>query len=630
MVILGPLHALALVDALVIGYSLYVESLLVYSPYPQPENPMQSKARYQDASTLKQAIRAARGIDKADLVIKNAHFLDVFSGKFIAGDVAVQGGKIVGTIEDYAGKEIIDGQGLFLVPGFIDAHVHIESSLMTPARFQQAVLPCGTTSVIWDPHEIANVQGIKGIQWALESSEGLDLDVFVMVPSCVPSTTPELQLESSGAELKAEDIQAFREHPRVLGLAEMMNFPGLLHGDEDVMNKLVDFADMKRDGHCPGLSGKDLNAYGVAGIHSCHESTVLQEAQEKLSKGIQVLIREGSCAKNAATLLPLLNAYTSSVLSLCSDDRNPADIAAQGHINSFLNLALEAGHNPEEIFRVASYAPAQMYGLEDRGAIAPGYQADFCLIQLNQQENWQAGFRIQQVIKSGKVITPDALEATALNQANKKGGRNIHLKPIESEQLHIPTDKQQATVRVIEVIPNQIITKNTTTVLPAQDGCVQPDVEQDVIKIGVFERHQSTGRSGIGFAQGFGLQSGAIATSINHDSHNIISVAVNDASMLRAIERLQEIDGGIVVCDDDGTCTELALEVGGLMSHHHPDAIADAINQLKQHARRLGCSLHEPFLQLSFLALPVIPELKITDRGLVDVERFCLTPVVVE
>ncbi len=590
---------------------------------------MKSKARFQDTAQLKQAINAARGVDKADLVIKNVKFLDVFSGQFIAGDVAVKNGQIVGIIEEYQAEQVIDGNGMFLVPGFIDSHVHVESSLMTPARFQQAVLPCGTTSIIWDPHEIANVKGTEGIQWALDASEGLDLDVFVMVPSCVPSTTPEMQLESSGAELKSADIEGFRNHPRVLGLAEMMNFPGLLHGEQDVMDKLVSFADMKRDGHCPGLSGKDLNAYGVAGIHSCHESTSLKEAQEKLSKGIHVLIREGSCAKNAETLLPMLNAYTSSVLSLCSDDRNPADIAAQGHINYILNLALQAGHKPEEIFRIASFAPAQIYGLNDRGAIAPGYQADFCLISLNQQNNWQMGFKVTQVFKSGKAITIDALEKAAEARAYQSDDQNIHMDPIQSHQIQIAANSVQAEVRVIEVIPNQIITKQKIATLNAANGFLQSDLNQDIIKIGVFERHHRTGRIGMGLVQGFGLKSGAIATSINHDSHNIIAVAANDEAMLQAIQRLQEIDGGIVVCDDQGNCTELALEVGGLMSNRHPDEIADAINQLKQHTRQLGCTLHEPFLQLSFLALPVIPELKITDRGLVDVTQFCLTSVVV-
>lgn len=596
---------------------------------------MKLKARYADSAQLKQAIHAARGIEKADIVVKHAHFLDVFAGRFIAGDVAVKDGRIIGIIEEYEAAQTIDGSGMFLVPGFIDSHVHVESSLMTPARFQQAVLPCGTTSIIWDPHEIANVKGSEGIRWALEASEGLALDVFVMVPSCVPSTTPSMQLESSGAELSAADIATFRAHPRVLGLAEMMNFPGLLNGEQDVMDKLLSFSGMKRDGHCPGLSGKDLNAYGVAGIHSCHESTSLAEAQEKLSKGIHVLIREGSCAKNAATLLPLLNAYTSSVLSLCSDDRNPADIAAQGHINYILNLALEAGHKPEEIFRIASFAPAQIYGLNDRGAIAPGYQADFCLISLNHDGDWQAGFHVEQVFKNGKAITPEALEKTAQERespahSEQRPVRNIHMEPIQPQQLQMAASSAQARVRVIEVIPNQIVTRQKIAMLNSENGFLKPDLVQDVIKIGVFERHHHTGRFAMGLVQGFGLQSGAIATSINHDSHNIIAVAANDEAMLHAIQRLQAIDGGIVVCDDQGRCTELALEVGGLMSNRHPDEIADAISQLKQHTQRLGCRLHEPFLQLSFLALPVIPELKITDRGLVDVTQFVLTPVVIQ
>ncbi len=592
---------------------------------------MKSKAQYQDPHQLRQAIASARGTIPADLVIKNVQLLDVFSGQFIPGDVAVQQDKIIGIIDDYRAEQEVDGNGLFLVPGFIDSHVHIESSLMTPARFQQAVLPCGTTCAIWDPHEIANVQGVAGIQWALQASEGLALDVFIMLPSCVPSTTPELALETSGAILKSADIAPLRDHPRVLGLAEIMNFPGLLNGEQDIMDKLLAFNRHKRDGHCPGLSGKDLNAYASAGIHSCHESTSLLEAQEKLSKGIHVLIREGSCAKNAATLLPLLNAYTSSVLSLCSDDRNPADIRAQGHINYILNLALQAGHAPEQVFRIASFAPARIYGLEDRGAIAPGYLADFCLIRPNQTDNWQAGFEIVDVYKSGRRIERDALQQVAQHRAHATPSkRNIHIQPQTLQQLQLPAGPSQVRARVIEVIPNQIITRQLQRKLPTLNGMLQADLAQDIIKIAVIERHHASGRIGLGLVNGFGLTRGAIATSINHDSHNIITVGANDKAIAQAVAQLQAIDGGIVVCDDDGSCCQLPLEIGGLMTDLPPEQVADKLNQLKQKAQQLGCRLHEPFLQLSFLALPVIPALKITDRGLVDVENFCLCEVVIQ
>ncbi|MEZ4741399.1 MAG: adenine deaminase [Bdellovibrionota bacterium] len=599
---------------------------------------MVEKSRNYNNNSLSDAIKAAKGELECSLVIKNVQFLDVYSGGFHRGDVAVYGDSIVGTCDDYTGKQEFDASNLYLVPGFVDSHVHIESSLMTPARFQEAVLPCGTTTAIWDPHEIANVKGKAGIQWALEASEKLLMDIFVMVPSCVPSTTPSLGLESSGASLNASDIECFRKHPRVLGLAEMMNFPGLLGSDEDVLQKLIDFKDMKRDGHCPGLSGKGLSAYGVAGIHSCHESTSLAEAQEKLRKGIHVLIREGSCAKNAQELLPLLSSYTSAVLALCSDDRNPADIHEQGHINYVINLALKNGFKAEEIFRVASFAAARMYGLQDRGAIAPGFLADFCLVSKNTSGTWQDGFSIERVIKSGQVLEKSSLVQSHWEMPSYFEGKNLKLDEVNSKtfQIECRSDEKNVEVKVIEVIPNQIVTRSlnlavTSKFLDESDGASQKvlnaDPAQDVLKIAVLERHNHTGRKSVAFVRGFGLKEGAIATSINHDSHNVIVVGANDLAMAEAVNRLRAIDGGIVVVKDRQTCAELPLPIGGLMTEASPEIVTEALLKLKDLARKLGCDLHEPFLQLSFLALPVIPTLKITDRGLVDVDTFKIVPV---
>jgi adenine deaminase len=584
-----------------------------------------AKARYANQRILGEKIRAARGETAADLVIKNVQFLDVFSGKFVQGDVAVHGETVVGVMDEYRGVTEIDGSGQFLVPGFIDSHVHIESSMMTPVRFQESVLPCGTTTVIWDPHEIANVKGQEGIKWALAASEGLQLDVFVMVPSCVPSTTPKMELETSGADLRAADLRDFRQHPRVLGLAEMMNFPGLLFGDDDVHSKIQDFNSMRRDGHCPGLSGKDLNAYGVAGIHSCHESTTTAEAAEKLSKGIHVLIREGSCAKDAETLLPLVNAYTSATIGLCSDDRNPLDIEEQGHLNCILNLALRMGIAPEHAFRVASFAAARAYGLDDRGAIAPGYQADLVLIE-RQGADWRQGFKVQQVLKSGRLVK--AADLTDAQSSVGLSGKNLNLPEPSASQLTVHAPAQgKASVRVIGVRPRQIVTDSLQLSLPVVNGQIQASPEQDVLKIAVFERHHRTGRSSVAFVQGFGLREGAIATSINHDSHNIIAVGANDAAMLRAVRELMRIDGGIVVAGASDELLSLPLPLGGLMTDASPQLVAAKLKQLKALTRQLGCALEEPFLTLSFLALPVIPSLKITDRGLVDVTRFQLVPV---
>ncbi len=594
------------------------------------------KAAYADEAELASRIAAARGKAPADLVVRNAQWLDVFSGRFEHGDVAVLGDTIVGVGDAYdLAREVVDAKGAYLVPGFIDAHVHLESSLMTPARFQQAVLPCGTTAVIWDPHEIANVRGAEGIAWALAASEGLDLDVFIMVPSCVPSTTPALGLETSGAELGPAQLAPFRGHPRVLGLAEMMNFPGLLGGDPDVLTKLTDFKDMKRDGHCPGLTGKDLNAYGTAGIHSCHESTALPEAREKLRKGIHVLIREGSCAKDADTLLPLLDAYTSAVLSFCSDDRNPADIAAEGHISCIVGKALRAGHRPEDVFRAASFAPARIYGLEDRGAIAPGYRADFVLVT-PIGDDFKRGVTLGDTYKNGRRVDAVQLKAVADARRTPAHGRNLRLGPVplSAATLAIKAGPGAAgahKARVIGVIPRQILTRPLVATVRSEQGLLLADLAQDVLKITVIERHHATGNHATGFVQGFGLKHGAFATSINHDSHNIIAVGSSDAAILRAVAKLRAIDGGIVVVAESGPeagaeeC--LALPIGGLMTDADPADVTAALHRLKRLAGAIGCALEEPFLQLSFLALPVIPALKITDRGLVDVSEFRLVTV---
>jgi adenine deaminase len=589
---------------------------------------MTSKAVHADPGALAESIRVARGAQPADLVIRGTRFLDVFSGEILPGDIAVHRGLIVGTQESYRGRHELDGRAFVVVPGFIDAHVHIESSLLTPVRFQQAVMPLGTTTVIWDPHEIANVHGLAGLRWALNACEDLALDVFVMLSSCVPSTSPELALETSGAELSASDLASLREHPQVLGLAEMMNYPGLLSGSPDVIDKLYLFQDLPRDGHCPGLRGRDLNAYGAAGIHSCHESTSLEEAREKLRKGIHVLIREGSCAKDADSLLPLLDDYSSSVVGLCSDDRNPLDTATEGHISFIVDKALRLGHEPRNIFRAASFATAQAYGLKDRGAIAPGFVADFCLVSPRDGVHWHSGLAVHGVYKRGQRVGADDLAHQALGRtaaaAAVSPGPNIRLDPVAVHDFRVlaGTDAASQGVRVIGVRPRQILTDSLIATLPVSAGEVIGDAQQDVLKIAVFERHHGSGRRAVAFVKGFGLKRGAIATSVNHDCHNAIVVGADDAAMAAALEHLRHIDGGIVVVDGRGAAEALPLPVAGLMCDRDPRDVAATLEGLKAAARRLGCSLEEPFLQLSFLALPVIPSLKITDRGLVDVDAF--------
>jgi adenine deaminase len=587
------------------------------------------KGQYKSKDDLQDHVKVAQGNKKADCVIKNTKFLDVFAGRFVQGDIAIYKGVIVGTGHGYTADLEVDADGSFAVPGFIDAHVHIESSNMTPYQYQRAVMPLGTTTIVWDPHEIANVKGIEGIQWALISTDNLLMDSFIMLPSCVPSTSPCLGLETSGAELSSHDLAMFRERERVLGLGEMMNFPGVLFHDEEVLNKLTTFQKFKCDGHCPGLKDKDLNAYAASGISTDHESTTADEAREKLSKGIYSLIREGSCAKDADKLLPLLNSYTSAVLALCSDDRDIVDILHEGHINYVIDKALKAGHKPEDVFRIASFTPAKMYGLNDRGAIAPGYIADLCLIKPKSGNGFQCGMDIVDVFKCGQRICDNVFVEPKSKYSF--AGKNINIPEIHLIDLQLDAKNPQAKTQMVNVIgmkPDQLLTDRLVAELPVLSGEVAVDIANDILKVAVFERHKGTGNKAIGFVSGFELKQGAIASSVNHDCHNVIAVGASDEALLEAIRLLIDMDGGIVVVDGDGDSVSLPLPIGGLMSNATPDEIYAKRIELKQMAKKIGCNLNDPFLQLAFLALPVIPSVKITDIGLVDVEKLKVIDVV--
>lgn len=578
-----------------------------------------------DMQKIKDIISVARGQESADLVIKNGQFLDVFNREFISGDVAIYQDTIVGINSNYEAHKTIDAKGAYIVPGFIDAHVHIESSMLTPNRYEHIVLPKGTTSVIWDPHEISNVKGTNGIRWALASSKDLLLDVFVMLPSCVPSTDPEKELETSGAHITADDLEQFLNHPRVLGLAEMMNFPGVLYRNEDVIKKLKQFAHKVIDGHCPLLTGKDLNAYVAAGIHTDHEATELLEAKEKISKGLSILIREGSCAKDAKKLLPLLTTKTAAKIAFCSDDRNPLDLQHEGHIDYIINMALKMHIHPEDVFYAASYSAAQLYDLNKLGAIAPGFQADLCLVTPNAGD-WKNGMQIINVIKKGIEVTQ--YNAKPKTTPKPFSGKNINLlkatiKPID---IQLPITAAESIKNVIEVIPNQIVTNH----LKINSTHPHAEPENDILKIVVLERHKATGNYSVGFVKGFNLKSGAIASSITHDTHNIITVGADDAAICKAVNELIKIDGGIVVIDNDHQAHSISLSVGGLMTDNAPEIITQQIQHLQQITKSLGCTLTEPFLQLAFLALPVIPHLKITDRGLIDIANFQKTSTISE
>lgn len=592
-----------------------------------------TKAYATSVPTLRRRINTARGLRPAAVVIRGAQWLDVFSGAWRSGDVAIDDGLIIGVGESYDALTEMDATGLFLVPGFIDSHVHIESSMMTPDRFAEAVLPKGTTAVIWDPHEIANVKGLAGIRWALEVAETVALDIFVMIPSCVPSTSPALKLENSGAVLNADVLREFSPpvHRSTLGLAEMMNWPGLLSGDEEILQKLLDFQMGPRDGHCPGLSGKDLNAYAACGIHSCHESTTLAEGREKLSKGIHVLIREGSCAKDADVLLPLLTQRSSPSVAFCSDDRNPLDIEDAGHIDCLVNKALQADHDPVEVFRSASWSASLMYGLKNRGAVAPGYLADLVLLRPAANGSWVSGCTIIETLRRGKPAS-EWFETPCSPPANPFPGKNLNLgiSQVKDHDLKITTLANGAVnCRVLGVRPGQIVTDRLAVKMEAHGGEVLADIQRDILKIAVFERHVGSRHKGVALVQGFKIHRGAIATSINHDCHNVIATGSSDELIAKAVNELCRIDGGIIVVSDDGQIESLPLPIGGLMTSEPPARVSQSLRRLKDLAKKIGCELEEPFLQLSFLALPVIPTLKVTDQGLIDGESFQVVSVVI-
>ena len=566
-------------------------------------------------------IDVARGRLPADLVLKGCQFLDVFSGSWLSGDIAIANGRIVGVNESYEGQvEKLDG--LFVVPGFIDGHVHIESSLMTPATFEQAVLPRGTTSAIIDPHEIANVLGLEGIRYFLKSAEMLTCDLFVMLSSCVPATD---QMETSGAKLSAADLESLRGHPRVLGLAEMMNFPGVLGKLPDVVEKLLAFQDVFIDGHAPTVRGKDLNAYLTAGMRSCHESVSLEEAREKLRKGMQVLLREGSVAKNLKELSPVLSAYSSPRVSLCTDDRNPVDILDEGHIDFLIREAIQQGHDPANVYRTASWSTAQAYGLEGKGAIAPGYDADLVVLK---------DFRsveIQGVLKAGKWIRSAGDVPTAKVDLDFQNTVRCHVPDLEEFKVTVPRSTpslggarvpSSAQVRVIRVIPNQIVTKSEVATLRVHGDEVVPDVNQDILKIAVLERHGRGVPLAKGFVKGFGFKKGAIGSSVGHDSHNLVTVGTSDQDMLTCLQWMKEQGGGFVAIVDGQVAAALELPLAGLMTPVPLDEITLRMRKLRQVTQQMGGLLAEPFLQLAFLCLPVIPELKITDQGLIDVLAF--------
>lgn len=557
---------------------------------------------------LSTLIAQGRGQIPADLVLRGGRILDLITGALLEGDVAICGDTIVGTCATYEARQVIDVTGLILVPGFIDTHLHIESSLVTPAEFDRCVAPRGVTTAICDPHEIANVIGTDGIRYFQRAAECTLMDIRVQLSSCVPST----EMETAGARIDAADLAGLMGHPKGIGLAEMMNFPGVLAGDPGLLAKLDLFRGGHIDGHAPQLTGRDLNGYIAAGIRTEHEATTVTEAREKLQKGMRVLIREGSVSKDMAALAPLLTEITAPYMCLCTDDRNPLDIAEHGHLDYMIRSLIATGVPPLAAYRAASLSAAEAFGLKDRGLIAPGKRAD--IVALDALETCHA-----RMVFCGGVQVTDA--AFAARPSIPPVGRSSVKAPTVTARDFRTGGNREAT-DVIGIIEGKIITDHLHEVIPITDGDKRPDPARDLIKIAVIERHGKNGNIATGFVRGFGLQAGAIASTVCHDHHNIAVVGADYADMALAANRLGHIEGGFVVVRDGQVLAELALPVAGLMSLEPFEVVRDHLVTLRAAARTLGVTLQEPFLQLAFLALPVIPALKITDRGLVDVNRF--------
>ena len=567
----------------------------------------------------KHLIRVAQGLEPADLVLKNAEVFHVYTGEFILCDIAIADGYIAGT-GSYFGIEEIDMQGRYITPGFIDAHVHIESSMLTPYQFAKAALPCGVTTIVTDPHEIANVCGAKGIQYMLDATEQLPLNVYFMLPSCVPAT----DFEDSGAVLLAEDLEPFMEHPRVLGLAEVMNAPGVLQQDENVMAKLEMAGKGRIDGHAPGLTSSQLMGYAAAGITTDHECITKEQALDRLRAGIKVMLREGSAAKNMRGLLPTVNPDTAPYFMFCADDKIPAELLDSGYINYMVKAAIEEGVSVANALQIATINAARHYGIKDAGAILPGRRAD--LLVFDNLDEWKP----RQVYKDGRLAVDNGrLLQEGRNCDSSSLEHTVNLAPVTVESFRLPLKTEMA--NVIGLVPYQIVTKKAVLSVKRVYGCAVSDVENDILKLAVLERHHATGNIGLGLVKGFGLKRGALASTVGHDSHNLIVIGTNDEDMLAAVQELQRIGGGICIAEDGQIRGVLPLPVGGLMTNEPALMVAKQQAEMIALAREMGVpEFYSPFLTLAFLSLPVIPSLKLTDRGLVDVDSFKFIPLEVK
>ena len=560
---------------------------------------------------VEKIIDIARGIEKADLVIKNANIINVLSEEIHQADVAVADGVIAGIGKDYHGHKEIDIKGAYLSPSFIDGHVHIESSMLLPCEFAKAVVPAGTTTLIIDPHEISNVLGLQGISFMREAIQGLPIDVYMMLPSCVPATP----FETSGFDLNSYDLSLLIDKPWVLGIAEMMNFPGVLNHDKNVMAKLklAMSKDKRIDGHAPCLSDKDLCAYIAAGVTSDHECTTPDEAIEKLRKGMYLMIREGSAAKDLKALLPVLLEKNTRKCIFVTDDRHPEDLLE--HINSMVRTAVEAGVPPIKAIQMASLNTAEYFKIQNLGAIAPGYKADFIVLPDLKT------FKPDLVFKKGKLVAEAGKLKADITQNEIPAVRgSVNVKWIKYEDFKI--EAKSDIVKAIEVIPHQLITKSVKSKINVVDGFAESNLDTDTLKICVIERHRAGGNIGKGFVKGFNLKSGAMASTVAHDSHNMIVIGTNDSDMYTAAVELIKSQGGKIVVNNGEVLAHLPLPVAGLISDADFNTVIEKSMQLNNAAKEIGCKIDDPFMAMGFLSLPVIPELKITDKGVFDTTKF--------
>jgi adenine deaminase len=565
---------------------------------------------------LVRRIAVARGDEPADIVLSGGRVLSVFTGEFLEADVAIVGQHIAGVGPGYEGTERLDVSDLILLPGFIDGHMHLETTKLRLDQFARAALPWGTTTVVLDPHEIANVFGIEGVRELLRHADEVPLDAYVMVSSCVPASP----FESSGATLTPEDIaELLRTEPRAIGLAEMMDYPAVVAGDEDAVAKLAAAGERHIDGHAPGLSGQALNAYLAAGVRSDHECTTYEEALEKRRLGMWVMIRQGSAARNLEALLPLVLEHGITNCLLCTDDREPHDLQEHGHINDVVREAVALGCPPADAVAMATLNAARYHRLHEHGAVAPGYLADIVAV------HDLVSFRPERVWKRGRPIAdggrPSPIASSSLPGWMRE---SMHVRELEPADFSVVAD---GAVRVIGVDAGTIVTRSLVGDPLRRDGKACADPGRDLAKLAVIERHRDTGRIGVGFAQGFGLQAGAMASSHAHDAHNVVVVGMTDEDMAAAANHLRAIGGGQVVVMEGRVIAELPCPIGGLLSDLSFEEVADRARVLEEAAGELGTTLPSPFMAMSFLALSVIPELKLTDRGLVDVDRFELVPL---